>query len=154
MAEGVSTLDRVSIRELDIAIGDEIVLAIVRESARTRRLRMTVRAGGPVELTVPRRTSTRALRAFIDENSDWLGEKIAAARLERDDHWLPLKSALLAESECLPTAETAAHVIGLEEGIGTADRLSDDAVLNADRLAKHAAALKNGGFNNEVQRVG
>jgi uncharacterized protein YhaN len=70
-------------------------------------------------------------------------EKIAAARLERDDHWLPLKSALLAESKCLTTAETAAHVIGLEEGIGTADRLSDDAVLNADRLAKHAAALKN-----------
>jgi uncharacterized protein YhaN len=70
-------------------------------------------------------------------------EKIAAVRLERDDHWLPLKSALLAESARLPTAETAAHVIGLEEGIGTADRLSDDAVLNADRLAKHAAALKN-----------
>jgi hypothetical protein len=70
-------------------------------------------------------------------------EKIAAARLERDDHWVPLKSALLAASERLPAAETAAHVIGLEEGIRTADRLSDDAVLNADRLAKHAAALKN-----------
>ncbi len=69
-------------------------------------------------------------------------EKIAAARLERDDHWLPLKSALLAESERIPVAETAAHVIGLEEGIRAADRLSDDAVLNADRLAKHAAALK------------
>ena len=70
-------------------------------------------------------------------------EKIAAARLERDNHCLPLKSALLVESARLPVAETAAHVIGLEEGIGTTDRLSDDAVLNADRLAKHAAALKN-----------
>lgn len=69
-------------------------------------------------------------------------EKIAAVRLERDDHWLPLKSALLSASERLPAAETAAHVIGLEEGIRTADRLSDDAVLNADRLAKHAAARK------------
>jgi len=69
-------------------------------------------------------------------------EKIAAARLERDDHWLPLKSTLLAESERLPVAEAAAHVIGLEEGIRTADQLSDDAVLNADRLAKHGAALK------------
>ena len=61
-------------------------------------------------------------------------EKIADARLERDNHWLPLKSALLAKSERLPAAETTAHVIGLEEGIRSADRLSDDAVLNADRL--------------------
>jgi hypothetical protein len=67
-------------RELDIVIGDETIVAVVRESARTRRLRMVVRAGRSVELTVPRRTSTRALRQFVSENSDWLGEKIAAAR--------------------------------------------------------------------------
>ena len=67
-------------RELDIVIGNETIVAVVRESARTRRLRMVLRAGRSVELTVPRRTSTRALRQFVSENSDWLGERIAAAR--------------------------------------------------------------------------
>ena len=61
-------------------VGEETIVAVVRESARTRRLRMVVRAGRSIELTVPRRTSTRALRQFVEENSDWLGEKIAAAR--------------------------------------------------------------------------
>jgi hypothetical protein len=68
------------VRELDIVVGDETIVALVRESARTRRLRMTVRPGRPLELTVPRRTSTRALRQFLEDNSDWLGEKLAAAR--------------------------------------------------------------------------
>jgi len=68
------------VRELDIVVGDETIVAVVRESARTRRLRMVVRAGRSVELTVPRRTSTRALRQFLSDNSDWLGETIAAAR--------------------------------------------------------------------------
>jgi predicted metal-dependent hydrolase len=67
-------------RELDIVVGNETVVALVRESARTRRLRMTVRPGRPLELTVPRRTSTRALRQFLEDNSDWLGKKLAAAR--------------------------------------------------------------------------
>lgn len=61
-------------------VGEETIVAVVRESARTRRLRMVVRAGRSIELTVPRRTSTRALRQFVEENSVWLGEKIAAAR--------------------------------------------------------------------------
>ncbi len=67
-------------RELDVVIGDETLVAVVRESARSHRLRLVVRPGGPLELTVPRRTSTRALRRFLDDNADWLGEKIAAAR--------------------------------------------------------------------------
>jgi predicted metal-dependent hydrolase len=73
----------VSVRELDIVVGDETIVAVVRESARSRRMRMVVRAGRPLELTVPRRTSTRALRQFIEDNSDWLGEKLAAARVPR-----------------------------------------------------------------------
>jgi predicted metal-dependent hydrolase len=68
------------VRELDIVVGNETIVAVVRESARTRRLRLVIRAGRSVELTVPRRTSTRALRRFLSDNSDWLGEKIAAAR--------------------------------------------------------------------------
>ena len=52
------------------------------------------------------------------------------------------KSVLLQESAGLSIAETATHVIGLEESIGAADRLADDAVQNADRLASHGTALK------------
>jgi predicted metal-dependent hydrolase len=71
------------VRELDIVVGDETIVALVRESARTRRLRMVVRGGRSLELTVPRRTSTRALRQFLQDNSDWLGEKLAEARARR-----------------------------------------------------------------------
>jgi uncharacterized protein YhaN len=69
-------------------------------------------------------------------------EMIAAVRADRNDHWQPLKSVLLQESASLSIAETATHVIGLEEGMGTADRLADDAVQNADRLASYGTALK------------
>jgi len=69
-------------------------------------------------------------------------EMIAAVRADRNNHWQPLKSVLLQESASLSIAETATHVIGLEEGMGTADRLADDAVQNADRLASHGTALK------------
>ncbi len=69
------------LREFDVIVGDETIVAVVRESARTRRLRMVVRAGRSVELTVPRRTSTRALRQFLSDNSDWLADTMARARL-------------------------------------------------------------------------
>jgi uncharacterized protein YhaN len=69
-------------------------------------------------------------------------EMIAAVRADRNDHWQPLKSVLLQESASLSIAETATHVIGLEEGMGAADRLADDAVQNADRLASYGTALK------------
>jgi uncharacterized protein YhaN len=69
-------------------------------------------------------------------------EMIVAVRADRNDHWQPLKSVLLQESASLSVAETTKHVIGLEEGVGAADRLADDAVQNADRLASHGTALK------------
>jgi uncharacterized protein YhaN len=69
-------------------------------------------------------------------------DKIKAVRLDRDSHWVPLKAALLHESERLSVEDTTAHVVGLEIGIGTADRLADDAVQHADRLANYDTALK------------
>ena len=86
------------------------------------------------------------LQAQVDELSGGqlvsAPEMIAAARADRNDHWQPLKAVLLQESASLSIAETAIHVIGLEEGMGAADRLADDAVQNADRLASHGTALK------------
>lgn len=44
----------------------------VRESARARNLRVQVYPHGGVEVVVPRRTSKRAVRAFIAEHRDWI----------------------------------------------------------------------------------
>jgi predicted metal-dependent hydrolase len=70
-------------QELDIVVGDETFLAVVRESARTRRMRLVVRTGRPIEVTVPRRTSVRALRQFLSDNSDWLADTVAKSRRTR-----------------------------------------------------------------------
>jgi predicted metal-dependent hydrolase len=67
-------------RLLELFVDGERVLADVRESRRARRLRMVVRPGRPVAVTVPLRTSNRALLRFLDENADWLAETLAAAR--------------------------------------------------------------------------
>jgi uncharacterized protein YhaN len=75
-------------------------------------------------------------------------ERIAAARTDRSNLWLPLRSVLLQKKESLPIAEAAVGVIEFEESVGTADRLADDAVQNADRLASQAAALKS--LNDET----
>jgi len=93
-----------------------------------------------------------SLQSRVDEMADGhlasSPEKIAAVRSARENHWLPLRSVLLQEKEPLPIVETAAHVIGFDETMETADRLADDAIRNADRLANHAAALKN--LNHET----
>jgi predicted metal-dependent hydrolase len=66
--------------ELTFLLDGEPVRTVVRKSRRAKRLRMVVRAGGAVEVTIPRRTSRAALLRFIDDNSTWLAEKVAAAR--------------------------------------------------------------------------
>jgi uncharacterized protein YhaN len=94
------------------------------------------------------------LQSQVDELSDLhlvsSPERIAAARTDRNNHWLPLRSVLLQEKQSLPTADAAVRVIGFEESVGTTDRLADDAMQNADRLASHAAALKS--FNEETSK--
>jgi uncharacterized protein YhaN len=84
--------------------------------------------------------SLPVLQSKVDELA---GGQLASTPEKIAGHWMPLRSVLLQESISLPVAETTAHVIGLEEGIGVSDRLADDAVENAGRLASHAAALKN-----------
>lgn len=79
---------------------------------------------------------------LADGHADTSPERIASARSDRASHWLPLRSVLLQEKVTLPIADTVTQVLGFEESSGIADRLADDAVQNADRLASHAAALK------------
>ena len=67
-------------RTLELVVGDERVLAELRESRRARRLRLTVRDGRPLQVTVPRGTGERTLRRFLDESADWIADRLDEAR--------------------------------------------------------------------------
>jgi predicted metal-dependent hydrolase len=64
-------------RQVDLDVGGSTVRAEVRESRQARRLRLVVRPGGPLEVTVPRGTGARALRRFVDEHADWIRDRLA-----------------------------------------------------------------------------
>jgi uncharacterized protein YhaN len=87
-----------------------------------------------------------SLQTRVDEFTDGhpvaSAGRIAAARSSRDASWQPLRSALLG-AEVAPTlAETANRLVTFELAIEGADRLADDAIADADRLAEHASAAK------------
>jgi predicted metal-dependent hydrolase len=63
--------------ELDLVVAGRTVRAEVRESRRARRLRLVVRPGGAVEVSVPRGTGARALRRFLDEHAGWIRDRLA-----------------------------------------------------------------------------
>jgi uncharacterized protein YhaN len=68
-------------------------------------------------------------------------ENILAVRTSRNGHWQSLRAVLLEEIPPLSHAETATHVVGFEEGLSLADRLSDEAVQNAGVLTTYAIAV-------------
>ncbi len=45
----------------------------VRKSSRAKRLSIKVFPRGRVEVVVPKRTSARTVRAFVEENREWIG---------------------------------------------------------------------------------
>jgi predicted metal-dependent hydrolase len=59
-----------------LAVGGETISVRVRESARARRLRVTVGSG--VEAVVPRHVSERQLDRFLDELRPWIERQIRA----------------------------------------------------------------------------
>jgi predicted metal-dependent hydrolase len=67
-------------REIEFVIGGQAVRAEVRVSPRARRLRLVVRAGRPLEVTVPRGTRERTLRRFLDDHAGWIGARLEEAR--------------------------------------------------------------------------
>lgn len=50
----------------------------VRRSSRAKRLSIKVFPRGRVEVVVPRRTSARTVRAFVEENREWIGRARAS----------------------------------------------------------------------------
>ncbi len=67
-------------------------------------------------------------------------ENILAVRKSRNSHWQSLRAVVLEETPPFSHGETATHVVGFEEGLKLADRLSDEAVQNAGVLTTYAIA--------------
>lgn len=59
-----------------LAVEGGTVSVAVRESARAKRLRVTVRPRRRVEAVVPRRISDRQLDRFLTEHRDWIERKL------------------------------------------------------------------------------
>lgn len=79
-AARVASFAAVNARALELVVAGEKVRAEVRESRRARRLRLVVREGRPLEVTVPQGTRERTLRRFLDENADWIADRLGEAR--------------------------------------------------------------------------
>src|ERR1700722_17682073 len=64
-------------------------------------------------------------------------DRIAEARARRETAGRPLRAAIFGSPEAPPQASIAAHVAEFERLKGEADRLTDDAIEDAARLARH-----------------
>jgi predicted metal-dependent hydrolase len=67
-------------RDLQLVVAGQAVRAEVRESRRSRRLRLVVRPGRLLEVTVPRGTGSRALKRFLGEHEAWIADRLDEAR--------------------------------------------------------------------------
>jgi uncharacterized protein YhaN len=70
--------------------------------------------------------------------SELIGEERAA----RDKTWRLLRSSLLREADAPPATELPAGIIEFEKRREKADRLSDEAARDAERLAAHALQIE------------
>jgi predicted metal-dependent hydrolase len=59
-----------------LVVDGETIVVRVRESARARRLRVTVAPRRPVEAVVPRRVSDRQLDGFLSDHRPWIARKL------------------------------------------------------------------------------
>jgi uncharacterized protein YhaN len=64
-------------------------------------------------------------------------ERIAEARASRDTAWRSLRAAIFGAPEATPQASLVAHVTEFERLNGEADRLANEAIEDAARLAEH-----------------
>jgi len=86
------------------------------------------------------------LQARVDELANGRpvasADRIADARSSRDTSWQPIRSTLLGAQSAPTLAETANRLVTFELAVEGADRLADEAIADADRLAEHASAVK------------
>lgn len=114
----------------------------IRESRRARRLSIKVYPRGRVEVVVPRRTSARAVREFVDAHRDWIRDTRAAFAAEH-----PPEPFALPTSVHLPGIERA-FCVRYERGAGGSSvryRIVGNTIVlsgNTDSEAQCVAALK------------
>ena len=70
-------------------------------------------------------------------------ERIAASRTARDEAWTGLRAGLLGEAPGLSAGQLAGAILSLESNTALADRLADEAIADASRVAGHALAVRN-----------
>jgi predicted metal-dependent hydrolase len=114
----------------------------VRESRRARRLSIKVYPRGRVEVVVPRRTSARAVREFVDAHRDWIRDTRAAFAAVH-----PPEPFTLPTSVHLPAIDRA-FCVRYERDDGTRSvryRVVGNTIVlagNTDNEAQCVAALK------------
>jgi uncharacterized protein YhaN len=64
-------------------------------------------------------------------------DRVAEARARREAAWRPLRASIIGAPEAPPQASLLAHVAEFERAGGEADRLMEDAIEDAARLAEH-----------------
>ena len=103
--------------------------------AASRAVRETARAREAVEKEIDETTGRLAQLAAGRPLAT--ADRIAEARARRETAWRPLRAAIFGAPEAPPQASLAAHVAEFERLKGEADRLADDAIEDAARLAEH-----------------
>jgi uncharacterized protein YhaN len=102
--------------------------ALVRSSERAREdLRAAERSCREIEAALEKLTAARAVPSL---------EAIAAARGERETAWVRLRAALFGAALSAPAR--ASSVATFELQVAHADRLADEALGDAKRVAQHA----------------
>ncbi|MGI9202412.1 MAG: M48 family metallopeptidase [Woeseiaceae bacterium] len=111
----------------------------VRVSARAKRLSIKVFPRGRVEVVVPKRTSARAVKAFVDENKDWIDR----ARDSFAQNYTP-ESFLLPSQVHLPTIDSRVIVTYREEtGVKTVRyRFANNILVLSGNTANDAECVK------------
>jgi uncharacterized protein YhaN len=103
--------------------------------AASRAVRETARARGGVEKEIDETTGRLAQLAAGRPLAT--ADRVAEARARRETAWRPLRAAIVGAPEAPPQASLATHVAEFERLKGEADRLTDDAIEDAARLAGH-----------------
>ena len=103
--------------------------------AASRAVRETARAREAVEKEIDETTGRLAQLAAGRPLAT--ADRIAEARARRETAWRPLRAAIFGAPEAPPQASLATHVAEFERLNGEADRLTDDAIEDAARLAGH-----------------
>jgi uncharacterized protein YhaN len=143
LEEGVSRLKPALSASIDIVAASKLpsseTIARVRRSLDTidkERERAVDRVS---ENATAIRGHEQRLKAFGTERPVPTREAISAQRGRRDSIWHGLRSTLLGEADPLPAVSVPQTVREFEHNAADADRLSDDALIDASRVAEFAS---------------